>query len=284
MKTKIITALAVLGLLTGGTLRAGNFESKHFSYPADDIKLLVLNFDLGAGKFTFEPRDMAEIFEADVDYNVRNVEVFADYKKRGSIGHLDVGSDLLNKTHVESDDNVWLLGLSRKYPTEMTFDIGLCEADMELGGIPIRYLKIDLGAAEGSLKISTPNPDTADEVILDAGAAGFRAEKLGNLNFERLTFDGGVGKFRLDFSGEYKIRSRAKVSIGLGKALIYIPSDLPVRIEAEDNFLSSVKFRNRDRYEIEDNYFESKDFRESKIGLDLKIDVGMGSVEIIWVD
>ncbi|SYZ72665.1 exported hypothetical protein [Candidatus Zixiibacteriota bacterium] len=282
---KTIFPLFLLAVLICGRMAwAGDIEKRHFSYPGDDIKTLIANFDLGAGKFIFMPKDTVGILEADVEYDSRNVEVFAEYKKRGSVGRLDVGSDLLNKMHVESEDNIWEVGLSRRYPSELTFDIGLCETDIELGGVPITYLKLDLGAADGTLKISTANPDTADDVILDAGAASFEAEKLGNLNFSRLSFDGGVGKFRLDFSGDYRVRSRARVSIGLGKALIYIPSNLPVRIEAEDNFLSTVKFRNRDRFEVEDNYFESKDFRESKIGLDLKIDVGMGSVEIIWVD
>ncbi len=244
----------------------------------------MAKIDLAAGKFKIVSGEMKDIFVADVDYNERQVEISSDYRKKGMTGYLDVGSDILNKLHMEGDNNIWDITLSRRYPTELTADIGMCKADIDLGGIPLTYLKLDFGAAEGTLSFSSPNPQKAEEVVMDAGAASLEVNKLGNIDFSHLTFDGGVGKFKLDFSGEYKGRAKAKVSIGLGKASIYIPSNLPVRIEAEDNFLSTVHFRDRSHYEVENNYFESKDFRESKVSLDLKIDVGLGSVDIIWTD
>jgi hypothetical protein len=144
------------------------------------------------------------------------------------------------------------------------------------------HLDLDVGAADGMVSFSEPNPEVAERILIEAGAAEFEVLKLGNANFERFSFDGGVGSFELDFSGEYSRRCQARVSIGLGKARIFIPRDLPVRIDAEDNFLSSVDFKSRGRYKIDDDYFESDDYRESDIGLELEIEVGLGSVDVIW--
>ena len=66
---------------------------------------------------------------------------------------------------------------------------------------------------------------------------------------------------------------------------IYIPRNLPVRIDAEDNFLASVDFDNPDRRgQMEDDYYESDNYRDSDYGLSLEIDIGLGSVNLIWVD
>ncbi|MEW6016433.1 MAG: hypothetical protein AB1690_14070, partial [Candidatus Zixiibacteriota bacterium] len=90
------------------------------------------------------------------------------------------------------------------------------------------------------------------------------------------------GEFRLEFTGELKTRAQAEISVGLGRAVIYLPRELPVRIEAEDNFLSKVKFRNAAGLRIRDGYYKSEDFDSAAARLDLQIDVGLGSVEIVW--
>jgi hypothetical protein len=276
----------IIGLLLVGVipLSARRFETKNISIPPDDIKLLRANIELAAGRFTIAPGESKEIVTGDVEYDGARVEVFSEYKKRGATGYLEIGSDILSKTNIDTDDNRWDLILSRDYLTELTVDIGMCQAELDLGGIPLIRLKMDIGAADGRLIFSAPNPERLEDIDIDAGASSLDLDKLGNANFDNLNFEGGVGKFKLDFTGEYKSKSHAEISIGLGKAVIYIPSGLPVRIEAEDNFLSAVKFRNAGHYEIEDGYFESRDYRESKTGLALKVDVGLGKVEIIWVD
>jgi hypothetical protein len=279
-RTLFIAFLAVL--LLYGSLPAGEFVTEEISYPPDDIKLLVINADLAAGNFNIRPDDADRIFQAEVEYNPRSVEVYAEYEKEGATGYLDIGTDLNWKRNIDTDDNRWDAILSRKYLTELRIDLGACETRMDLGGIPLVHLDLDIGAADGRLSFSKPNPEIAEVLFIDAGAAKFEVENIGNANFERFTFDGGVGSFELDFSGEYKRKSRAEVSIGLGKATIYIPRNLPVRIDAEDNFLSSVDFEDRGRYEIDDDYYESDDFRESDFGLELEIQVGLGSVDIIW--
>ena len=63
-----------------------------------------------------------------------------------------------------------------------------------------------------------------------------------------------------------------------------IPRDLPVRIEADDTFLSSVDFKGGRDLKVDDDYYESDDYSSSNIGLSIDISVGLGSVDIEWVD
>jgi len=281
---KVLLFCLIAVTFCGGKSEAGSLRSKQIIFPPDEISRLEANFDIGAGEIVLKPGDTSKaIIRADVEYDPKNIEVYSDYEKRGKTGYLEVGSEVQSHTHMDTEDNRWNIILSKQYQTELKIDIGACDADLDLGGIPLTFLKLSIGAAKGHLVFSSPNPATCD-ISIDAGASSFEIEKLGNANFEYLTLDGGVGEFVLNFAGEYKTKARARISIGLGKATIYIPSGLPVRIEAEDNFLSSVDFKNAGRFDIEDGYCESKDFHDSPVGLDMKIDVSLGKVEIIWVD
>ncbi len=284
MSRRWIFVLIILAFIVSPILQARDLTNKQISYPEDNLELLVVNINLGVGEFSLHSEDSRDILRAEVNYNERRVEIYSDYRKKGNTGYLELGSDLLSKTHIQSGDNRWELTLSKTYKTDLSIDIGLCSADIELGGIPLSYLNIDVGAASGTIKFTEPNPTTAEDIKIDAGASSLKIEKLGNANFKYLKFDGGVGKFKIDMAGEYKTDSRAEISIGLGKATIYLPSNLPLRVEAETSFLSSVKFKNEKKFESKDGFFESLDFSDSDVRLDLKIDVGLGSVDIVWVD
>lgn len=285
MFKKSLIFVAALIVLTATASMAGRYETEQFSFPAGDIKNLEVSIELGAGEFHLQVEDIDEAAKAEVEFDDRKVEVYGQYKERGGTGRVKFESETRKRFTIDTEDNSWDIVLSDKYPTELDIDIGACEAEIDLGGLPLTYLDFEVGAAEVEILFSRPNPGQAEEIKIDAGAVELKVKKLGNANFERLSFEGGVGDFEIDFSGEYKGMSRAKISIGLGSATIRVPSDLPVRIEAEDSFLSSVDFRHEDESCLDgDDYYETKDFRGSDRGLDLEVSVGLGSIEIIFED
>jgi len=286
MGRRIIGFTIAALLLSASFLQAGRFETMHFSFtPEEDIENLEVRIDLGAGEFQLAVEKMDEVAVADAEYDERRIEVYADYDEHGKTGVVEFRSECRRNFNIDTEDNIWDIILSDKYPTELEIDIGACEAEFDLGGLPLEFLDLDVGAADAEISFGKPNPIEAEEIMIDAGAADFRLKKLGNANFRRLTFDGGVGDFELDFSGEYKGMSRVDIDIGMGSATLYIPRDLPVRIEADDSFLSSVDFDNAPRKFLEDDdYYETDDFDDADYGLDIEVSVGLGSVDIIFED
>lgn len=284
MSIRILMTMLWFSLLLAGMISAADLENKSFVFPGDKVEKLIIRADLGAGRFDVNTADMTEIFKADVEYDPRRLRVYADYEKEDGIGYLDFGSDLNWKKNIEGEENIWDITLSTRYPAEMEIDVSACKADFDLGGIPITYIDFDLGAADGKLDFSKPNPEVVARAELDAGAGKLQISNLGNLNFKRLYLDGGAGKFEIDFSGKYTMRSKAKISLGLSSTVIYIPRNLPFSIEADDNFLSSIDFDEFEQYEIDKGYYETEDFESSDYGLEIQVDVGVGSVEFRWAD
>ncbi len=281
---KLIFAAILLFLFSSASM-AGRHETEKFSFPAGDIKNLEISIELGAGEFNLHVENIDEAAKAHVEYDDRKVEVYGRYKERGNSGIVEFETETKRRFNIDTEDNCWDITLSDKYPTELDIDIGACVAEIDLGGLLLEYLDFDVGAADVDILFSRPNPGQAKKITIDAGAVELKVKKLGNANFDRLSLDGGAGDLDIDFSGEYKGISRAKISIGLGSAKIRIPFDLPVRIETDDSFLSTVDYRHADERYLEGNdYYETKDFRRSEYGLDLEVSVGLGSIEIIFED
>jgi hypothetical protein len=263
---------------------ADDTEFKEFTFPADDVEMIQIRVELAAGVFKLKADDIEDIARAEVEYDPGEVEVDADYSKRGKTGYLDFQSELHGLGNVDTDENRWDIVLSNRYTTEMDIAIGACEADFDLGALPLQYFDFRVGAADAVIDFSRPNPLEADELSLKAGAASLEINHLGNAAFRRFSFDGGLGKYTLDFSGDFRLRARADVNVGMGHMTIIIPPDLPVRISTDENLLSSIEFKNRKPVHDDEDYYESEDFRDANRRLDLDISVGLGSVEIIFED
>lgn len=270
-------------ILIAVPLEAGRREHDTKSFEIGEATELSITGEFGAGEFYIEPGDIDEAAKIDIYYDDRDVGYDADYRVRSKTGYLDLESYTRrrNNHNFDTEDHRWEIVLSTKYPAELDFEIGACEADFDLGGIPLTNLNLDIGAASGVVEFSKKNPTRLEEINVDAGASSLEMKSIGNANFERFEFDGGVGSFDLDFTGDYEGESEIYIDIGMGSADIYLPRDIPVRIEAgDDNLFSSVDIHGGDLDEIDDDIYESRGFDRADTRILINLDVGMGSVDI----
>jgi len=268
--------------LAGMTLAASreNVVEKIEMKSANEV---VLECDLGAGEFSIRPKDMVEAAIVDITYNPRRIEYYVNSEEKRGKCYIELESEHRSHSNMDSEDNIWEIVLSTKYETTIEMDIGACEAEIDLGGIPLRELTIDVGAASGLLEFSAPNPTRLEEIDIDAGASSLEIRDLGNANFDYFNFDGGAGSFDLDLRGKYDGESEISIDIGLGSADITLPKDVPVRIETDGgNWLSSVDIHGGDVDEIDEDVYESPGFDGARTRIVLDVSVGMGSVDIYW--
>lgn len=282
MKKTFVIVLSGLLLLSGLTVaaRKDHVTEKVELKDADEI---VLRCDLGAGEFSITPGDITEAAIIDITYDPRRIDYYVEYEEKRGKCYIDLESDHRSSSNIDTEDNIWDIVLSKKYPAVIEMDMGACDASIELGGIPVKELTLDVGAASGILKFSEPNPVRLEEIDIDAGATSLEIHELGNANFEYFNFDGGAGSFDMDLTGEYDGESVVSIDIGLGSADITMPEGVAFRIETEGgNWLSSVDIHNRDMDEVDDDIYESPDFDRADTRIILELSVGLGSVDIYW--
>ncbi len=267
-------------LMVGGSALAEKAETVTEKVDVEGAENLQVEIDFGAGDLSIRGEDITEAAILEVFYTPRWVSYDIEYSKKRNTGHLYLESELRRNRYDRKVENEWDLVLSRRYPMELNLDIGACEAELDLGGVPLRELDIDIGAASGTIDFSEPNPERLRELDIEIGASSLEIFNLGNANFESMTFEGGAVSCEMDFYGDLKGESYVELEVGLGSVDIIVPRNLALRVESDDGLFSSVDFHGLKMIEIDDDIYETRDFDQAENRIIFTIEVGMGSVDI----
>ena len=172
------------------------------------------------------------------------------------------------------------LALAGDVPVSLDLKFGAGDADLDLGGMALRRLRLSTGASETRVSFDSPNRVEAEEVRMEAGAAQITVTGLGNAHASLLRFDGGVGDATLDFGGQWTRDAEARLQMGMGSLTLRFPRGLGVRIH-KDSFLAS--FDHPGMVKRGDDWYSTNwDHATRKVTLD--IEAAMGSIDVEWTD
>ena len=144
--------------------------------------------------------------------------------------------------------------------------------------IALTHVEVSTGASETYLDVSEPNPVTLGTARLAVGAAQFEAERLGNLNAERIEVDAGVGDITLDFDGTWQRNARVSIDMGIGALNLRFPEGLGVRIR-KDSFLTSLDAQHMTK---RGDYYYSTDWDDAEWQVDVDVDAAFGKISVSW--
>jgi hypothetical protein len=278
----IFVALTIMG----GSAMGGRLTTVTEKATAPGVKIVNGEIKLSVGEFNLYKGDSVPGLVALIEGDYDESRYLYDYSfdPSGQWADLLFSSELRSRFHtnIDGNDNRWELNLSPDVEWRLKGDIGAAKATLDLGGLSVTELQFDVGAAEARIDFSTPNKTTLNYFKISAGACDLKMNDIGNARFDRLEFDGGVGSFRLDFSGNFDYRADARIEVGLGSIHIIIPSEVGVRLESSDNFLSSIKFSKRVLKKVheDEDVYETDNFDTAKGQLILRLEIGMGSADI----
>ena len=111
---KILLLISVLALASFA--QASRLENAIEKVPFKDAKEVRLNLELGAGEFTITGADISDAAEVEINYNPDRVRYYIDSEVRRDICFVDMESEHRSRTSVDTDDNLWDIKLSTKYP------------------------------------------------------------------------------------------------------------------------------------------------------------------------
>jgi hypothetical protein len=287
MKQLIISAVIPFLLAFSGVPSWGrDLKTLDKTVPADPkIKEVHLSADIGPANLAIDTHDGKDLFIGSVRYDADRINADIEYEARGSSADVYVTAKQYgHKWQVDTDDDRWNMSLSRDYHWDLSLDIGMGDSRIDLSGLPLERLTLDVGASKCEVEFSDPNPISLDEIKVDAGAGEVKIFGLGYANFENLTFDGGAGNFVLNFEGLQDGRRSVSVDVGVGAVQIELPHGYPVRVESDDGWFKKIELHDSELTKVDDGVYESKDFDRDDRGLVIKLDVGMGKATITRVD
>lgn len=239
MNAKIISAILVLALASmacGFTVdlperaKAGPEVEETITVedPGTDETRLSLQF--GAGTLTLSPGASKDnLVEGTVVYNVEDLK--PEIQKNGTSIEIKQGN-LKSLPPLDEFVNEWNLQLGSS-PLELTVQAGAYEGSLELGGLALKSLTVRDGASNVDLSFREPNQIEMSMLRYETGASNVALTGLGNANFSTLTFSGGAGNYKLDFSGELRRDAVGTIEAGFGDLSLVIPKELDAVITVE---------------------------------------------------
>jgi len=274
-----IAALFVMPTLTPTAL-ARRTVTEQKTIPLKNEKTLETSLDFGAGEVELKPLSgRVNLFEGHFTFRPGKIEPEVRYSASRTVGRLDLETHSIKKFFSDNDArNEWDLRFSTEVTHAFDIDVGACEAKLDFSGLPIEEMLFDLGAGDCEIFFHAPNPVEMKRLEINAGASELTIIGLGNARFQNLNFDGGMGDFTLDFSGDLDGDRHADISVGLGSVEIRFPPELGVRVH-KDGALSSVDF-DPDLEEVSDGVWESSNYSRAKNRLTIELSIGMGSAEL----
>lgn len=254
---------------------------------ADNIDLMEVEIEFGFGEIQIERGNPSKAVTGFIQYDEDYLKPYADYYTKGNIARFR----FVTKSRHEGWESLKMHGMEEpeselyfttRVPLEVDFECGLGHAELNLGDLKIADLVIENGLGETELDFDTPNRTDLRRIMVENGLGELVARNLSNSRAEKLKFDCGLGSAVLDFRGESRQDMDVDVNVGLGSVELKIPEGYNVIMEADENFLSSIDthgFTSKHR-----GYYRSRDYRPSRPTLHITASVGLGSINISWVD
>jgi hypothetical protein len=128
--------------------------------------------------------------------------------------------------------NEWDLTLGPSL-MNLSLEAGAYKGRIDLGGLALKSLSVQDGAADSSLNFSKPNLTEMGQLLYQTGASKIELSGLANANFTSMTFHGGAGDYSLDFSGQLKRDANVMLELGLSKLTVVVPQGVSTRVTFE---------------------------------------------------
>jgi hypothetical protein len=231
-----------------------------------------------AGRFSLRPATDRVLFNMSLRYDEERTEPVHDFNAEARFATIGLeGRSTRWARHGDDDEfGEMRLELSNAVPLDLDLELGATKARIDAGGLSLRSLKLETGAAEGLLDFSAPNPSEMRRLSLKLGAAGFRVRNLGNANVSRIRVEGGVGSVDLDFGGTLRQDVDIDAAVALGKISLVIPRDVGVRVEVQ-KLLASF---DHDGLEKRGDAYYSENWDTARVRLRLQAETVLGSIVV----
>jgi len=171
--------------VTFSEAKIGPNQTETIAVPAPDSDTANLTLRFGAAdQFRLQP-GATGLVQGTVQYNVEQLK--PTVTTSGS--QVTIEQKLDNLTFSNQMHNAWDLKISDAIPLALTVEAGAYKGTYDLGGLRLRGLKVQQGAADSTYDFSKPNPDAMERLSFSSGAASLTVSNLANANAAAMRFD-----------------------------------------------------------------------------------------------
>jgi hypothetical protein len=228
IRVQLVGALSILGACDFRPPEGGAVQTENVAVPVGTAQRSNIELDLGAGELTFHGGSAA-LLEGSLEYNVPSWRPEIRTSVIGSATDVTIkqpeGHPSMGHVHYK-----WQLSANDDLLTDIAVNCGAGEADMQLGSLHLRTVKVNIGTGQVNLDFrGHPKRDYDVSVSGGVGQAtvylpqdvGIEAEArggIGHIEVRGLQKQGDI--WRNDLYDTAKVTVRLKVHGGIGEIRI----------------------------------------------------------------
>lgn len=231
--------LMASGELLAQPLELGDFQTAfNGSDLASKVGRVVL--DLHVGDFSIRAGEAGEPIRVDANFEGDAFELREDFtedpaggfayqisfKPKGGMAGMvfrGAGNNPRNKLEIV---------LPRDRPLDLVGELGLGQAQVDLGGLWLRTVDLEIGAGEHTIELTEPLLMPMSSFRIAAKAGELQLRGLGYASPQDVSVEMSVGELLLDLSGQpWQASSRVRLDFGFGDARVRLPVGARVEVE-----------------------------------------------------
>lgn len=274
--------LALPALLMAAGLEAQTTQHASAARQLFDQTSLRAAITFAAGSVTLKPAPTGMLYRMSADYDPERYVPVSRYEAAGqsvTLGLQPTGEGGIRVSSREHLAQSATIELSREVPLALDLTLGATEATLELGGLRLKWVRLETAGSRTVVRFAQVNPGRCDSLAVNAGAAEVTLESLGNSRCQLVRVEGGAGGVTVDLDGAWSGDGRVAVSVAVGRVSLRIPRDLGVELTLEQ-FLSSFEPRGFVR---DGKIWRTPGYAQAPHRVALNLSTTVGGVNVAWV-
>jgi hypothetical protein len=217
-----------------------------------------LVLDLAMGEFEIRPGPAGEPIRIEADYDSNAFALTEEFTERDDgTWTYDVGFSakggmlgLLFRGGVDGGHNRVVITIPRGYPMEVLGSISMGESEIDLGGLSVSRVDLDIGMGNHFLEFREPLPVPMEEFRLDGSMGEIEVRDLGAASPKVVDVQHEMGEMLVDLKGEWLRDAEVNVNFSMGGCRIWLPDDVHVEIDRASVGLGERRIEQPDQSEI----------------------------------
>lgn len=281
MKT-VPGAIATLLILSAGASAGLGQETRDIGRTTERELNVVLSASFCSLTISKGEPEKVVIVESATESDDARVDI--TYALRNRVGYLeitlgDMSEDRAGIGFSNFDRGRWTLKLTNAVPISLDVELGVGSGRFDLGGLQLKDFNLSTGASDVRLSFEEVNAATIEDINIESGVGSFAASNLGNANFKRLRFQGGVGSCTLDFNGKLETEVDVDAEVSLGMLTIIVPDEVGARILYDKNLMSHIDL-DRDFSSSGEDEYMTENYESARGRMNIRISSGMGNISV----
>jgi hypothetical protein len=276
---KFLPLLLMAALLTAcsgaivSDAQIGPSQTITIAVPAPESDAANLTLRFGAAQFRLQP-GASGLVEGTVQYNVEQLKPTVT-SSGGQVTIEQVSNDLSFSNQLR---NAWDLKISDSIPLALTVEAGAYKGSYDLGGLRLRGLNVEQGAADSTYDFSKPNPESLEQLSFSSGAASLTVSNLANANAAHMRFETAAGDYTLDFGGTLARTTNVDIHAAATNLTIRVPSTTPMLVQINGS-LSSTDLKGF--RQIDGQQYANAAWDDAKPHVVMTIENAIGAVNLV---